>query len=108
MTQNKKCVIIGLLGPTLDSGRGVGRWERWRPTVALCQQSNLLVTRLELLHQREFNALADVVCDDIRQVSPETEVRRTLVEFENAWDFEEVYAALYEFARDYKFDTERE
>ncbi len=30
--------------------QGPKRWERWRPTVALCQQEDLLVDRLELLY----------------------------------------------------------
>ncbi|HNB73519.1 MAG TPA: RNA repair transcriptional activator RtcR family protein, partial [Acidobacteriota bacterium] len=40
-------VVIGLLGPTLDGGKGPTRWERWRPTVAVCQHENLLVHRFE-------------------------------------------------------------
>ena len=30
-TANKEYVVIGLLGPTLDGGKGPERWERWRP-----------------------------------------------------------------------------
>jgi transcriptional regulatory protein RtcR len=41
-------------------------------------------------------------------VSPETEVRRSVVEFRDAWDFEEVYGALADFARGYKFQPDRE
>jgi transcriptional regulatory protein RtcR len=26
----KKTVVIGFLGTQLDSGRGAGRWEKWR------------------------------------------------------------------------------
>lgn len=105
---NKKCVIIGLLGPVLDNGKGAARWEKWRPTVALCQQASLLVDRLELLHQPRYTGLAETIEVDVRQVSPETVVRRNVIEFENAWDFQEVYGALHDFARSYKFDTERE
>ncbi len=104
----KKCVAIGLLGPTLDNGKGAARWEKWRPTVALCQHADFVIDRLELLYQAQFIALADTVETDIKQVSPETEVRRHAVEFQNAWDFEEVYGALHDFARSYKFNTERE
>lgn len=105
---NKKCVIIGLLGPVLDNGKGAARWEKWRPTVALCQQASLLVDRLELLHQPRYTGLAETIEADIKQVSPETRVQRNLIEFENAWDFQEVYGALHDFARKFKFDTERE
>ncbi|MGH9901856.1 MAG: RNA repair transcriptional activator RtcR family protein, partial [Pyrinomonadaceae bacterium] len=34
---HKKTVAISLLGVALDAGRGPERWEKWRPTVALCQ-----------------------------------------------------------------------
>lgn len=105
---NKKCVVVGLLGPVLDNGKGAARWEKWRPTVALCQQPALLVNRLELLYQPRYTGLAETIEADIRQVSPETEVRRHAVEFENPWDFEEVYGALHDFARGYEFDAERE
>ena len=104
----KKRVIIGLVGTVLDSGHGAARWEKWRPTVSLCQHEDFLVDRIELLYQRPATKLTDVLCDDIKSISPETEVRKALVDFKDAWDFEEVYGALHEFARGYKFDPERE
>lgn len=104
----KKSVVIGLLGPVLDNGKGAARWEKWRPTVALCQHADFVIDRLELLYQAQFIALANMVEADIKQVSPETLVRRHAVEFQNAWDFQEVYGALHDFARGYKFNTERE
>ena len=107
-SMNKDNVLIGLLGPTLDGGKGPTRWERWRPTVALCQHENLLIMRLELLYQSKFADLAASLAEDIRAVSPETEVRLIGLEMDDPWDFEPVYGALHEFARTYEFDTERE
>ncbi len=104
----KKNVLIGLLGPTLDSGTGSSRWERWRPTVALCQHQNLLINRFELLCQKKFAHLARLVMGDISAVSPETEVKLIELELDDPWDFEQVYGALHDFARAYEFDTERE
>ncbi|HVK58400.1 MAG TPA: RNA repair transcriptional activator RtcR [Candidatus Kapabacteria bacterium] len=106
--RRKKRVILGLVGTVLDAGPGPARWEKWRPTVSLCQHDDLVVDRFELLYQRPATKLTEQICDDITSVSPETEVRKTLVDFRDPWDFEEVYAALHQFARDYKFDTERE
>lgn len=105
---DKKCVVIGLLGATLDNGKGAARWEKWRPTVALCQHADFVVDRLELLYQLKYAALAETICADIKQISPETNVRKTLIEFEDPWDFEEVYGALHDFARGFSFDTEAE
>lgn len=47
----KKAVVIGFVGTQLDSGgKGLGRWEKWRPSVALCQHEDFLVHRFELLY----------------------------------------------------------
>lgn len=104
----KKHVVIGLLGATLDSGRGPERWERWRPTVALCQHEDLLIHRFELLYQKKFAGLARTVIDDIGTVSPETEMKLGEIELDDPWDFEEVYGALHDFAAGYEFDTDQE
>ncbi len=101
-------VVLGLLGSTLDAGLGGNRWNRWRPTVSVCQHDDLLVRRFELLTQPAFDELARGVAKDLRQVSPETEVRIRSIEMKNAWDFEEVYGALHDFARSYPFEPEKE
>ena len=101
--------VIGLLGPTIDNaGKGASRWERWRPSVALCQQDDLLVNRFELLYQTKFEALLKRVVKDIHHVSPETEVIPHKVNFSDPWDFETVYAELHDFSRAYLFDPEKE
>ncbi|QEF96628.1 Alginate biosynthesis transcriptional regulatory protein AlgB [Stieleria maiorica] len=105
----KKLVVIGLLGTKLDHvSRRKDRWQQWRPTVAACQQPDLLVDRLELLFDRKSTSLADRVAADIESVSPETAVKLHSLVMEDPWDFEDVYATLYSFARDYPFDTDRE
>lgn len=104
-------VAIGFLGTTLDrNGKGAARWNRWRPTIGLCRQPELPLDRLELIHglaARDIS-LAERIRADIRQVSPHTEVRLHPLTLRNPWDFEEVYAALHDFASAYPFDTERE
>jgi transcriptional regulatory protein RtcR len=104
----KRQVVIGLLGPTMDRGVNARRWELWRPTVAVCQHDDLLVDRFELLHPPRFESLARTVRNDIRRISPETEVRLVTDGTADAWDFEDVYANLHDFARGYPFDTEAE
>lgn len=91
--------MLGLLGPILDSGSGPKRWEKWRPTVAICQQEDLLIDRLELLYQESHASLLRTVLDDIRSVSPETEVVPTPIALKDPWDFEEVYDVLWGVAR---------
>jgi transcriptional regulatory protein RtcR len=107
-SSKKRLVVIGLLGTMLDRGTGPNRWEAWRPTVALCQHEDLLVSRLELLRPAQYAKLSDIVCRDIASISPETTVQCHAVEFRDPWDFEEVYGALHDFVRTYPFDLEHE
>ncbi|MEM6328092.1 MAG: RNA repair transcriptional activator RtcR [Bacteroidota bacterium] len=102
-------VAFGLVGATLDRApRDARRWEKWRPSVGLCQQPDLLIDRYELLHQPAYTALAQTVAKDVALVSPETEVRLHEVAMDDPWDFEEVYGALYDVASGYAFDVETE
>jgi transcriptional regulatory protein RtcR len=104
-----KTVIIGLLGVHLDAAGKTGtRWEKWRPSVSLCQQEDLLVDRFELLYPARSLGLASAVARDIATVSPETEVVLRPFDVADPWDFEQMYSALYELARTYPFDNDRE
>lgn len=103
-----KTTAIGLLGPTLDTGKRESRWARWRPTVALCQQKNLTIHRFDLLYQTRFKSLMKRVAEDIRMVSPQTEVVPHAVAFRDPWDFEEVFGVLHDYAKGYAFDPESE
>jgi transcriptional regulatory protein RtcR len=107
-TQARQTVVIGMLGTTLDTGRGPKRWEKWRPSVGLCQQEDLLVHRLELLHPSAHAEMARQVAADIAQVSPETQVRLTGQDIQNPWDLEETYGVLLDYAKAYPFQPEQE
>ncbi|OYQ42338.1 transcriptional regulator [Rhodoferax sp. TH121] len=104
----KKTVVIGFLGTQLDSGQSAARWEKWRPTLALTQHEDLVIDRLELFHDQRHVALAELVRQDIAQTSPSTEVKLVEMNLANPWDFGEVYAALYDWASAYPFDTANE
>jgi transcriptional regulatory protein RtcR len=104
----KKTVAIGLLGTQLDMARKEDRWTKWRPTIGLCTQESLLVDRLELLYEERFAKLAETVQKDLATASPETEVRLHSIQWENPWDFEEVYSVLDDFAESYPFDEDNE
>lgn len=102
-------VAISLLGTVLDRrGRATKRWDKWRPTVSLCQQHDLIIDRLELMFDPLNQNLADEVTSDIRAVSPETEVRHHHLALTDPWDFGNVYAELLDFSRRYNFDANRE
>ncbi len=104
---DKNCnVVFGFLGTTKDAG---GRKRpKWRPTVALCQQEDLVIDRLELIHDNRWLQLALNVQKDIGQISPGTEVRLHRMDVANPWDFAEMYGAMRDFADAYPFDQDRE
>jgi transcriptional regulatory protein RtcR len=104
----KKQVVIGLLGSVLDSGFHQERWNKWRPSVSLCKHLELPIDRFELIYDPKFKDLANVVMADIPRVSSRTEVRGTTQTLRDPWDFEEVYAALHDFARSYEFKPDTE
>jgi transcriptional regulatory protein RtcR len=104
-----KTVALSLLGVSLDSGgKASNRWEKWRPTVSLCSQEDLLIDRLELLHPPDAVGLAETIKRDIGNVSPETEVVLRTIALPDPWDLGLVYSALHDFARGYTFDLDRE
>jgi transcriptional regulatory protein RtcR len=103
-----KRVAVGLIGPMLDSGISEKRWEKWRPSVALCQHEDLLIDRFVLLYQKKYTSLMELLTEDINRISPETLVTPVVVEFGDPWDFEGVYGALHDFTKTYPFDAENE
>ena len=101
-------VVIGFLGTTLDRRGKGGRWEKWRPTVAVCQHEDLLVSRFHLLYNSRDLGLAEQIRDDIAAVSPETQVVLDRLEFRNPWDFEEVFSGLLDYSHAFRFDRAKE
>jgi transcriptional regulatory protein RtcR len=104
-----KTVAISILGTVLDRrGKRQNRWNKWRPTVSICQQDDLVIDRLELIFDNHSLSLAEQVKDDIAQSSPETEVIFHKVNYSDPWDFEDVYSQLLDFSRDYNFKPDKE
>jgi transcriptional regulatory protein RtcR len=104
----KARVVFGFLGTRLDDGKSAERWNKWRPTVALCQNPDFFVDRLVLIHDRKSGQLAQLVASDIAEISPATQVTPHTLNLRDPWDFGEVYAAMRDFARTYAFDPDAE
>ncbi len=105
----KPTTVISFLGSTLDASKfGPSRWMKWRPSVGLCMHEDLRVDRFLMIHGTAHRRLADYVSSDIAAVSPETEVERHVIDFTDAWDFEEVYGKLLDFARAQPLDPDAE
>jgi transcriptional regulatory protein RtcR len=101
-----KNILISLLGTTLDKGFKENRWERWRPSVAICQHEDLLIDEYHLLYPTKFLRLANRISKDINIISPETEVILHQLDFKDAWDFEEVYTGILDFLEHFDFHKE--
>lgn len=99
-------VVLSLLGTTLDKGFGNKRWDRWRPSVAVCQHDDLVVDTYHLIYSSQHEDLAYRVMKDIRFVSPETKIIPHIINMEDPWDFAEVFNALHDFAETQEYDTE--
>ena len=101
--------VIGFLGSTLDASKfGPSRWSKWRPSVGVTMHEDLRVDRFLLIHGSAHRRLAEYVAEDIASVSPETAVEMRLLDFNDPWDFEEVFGKLLDFARAEPFDPETE
>ena len=104
----KPVVVVGFFGSVLDAGNPEDRWDRWRPSIDVVSHEDLLVSRFHLLHDTTAGKAAAALAEDVRQVSPETEVVLHGFPIEDVWDFEPVYAALHDFAAALKADPDRE
>ncbi|MEM6902373.1 MAG: RNA repair transcriptional activator RtcR [Pseudomonadota bacterium] len=104
----KKTVALGFLGTRLDERGRKGPFARWRPTIAMCQQPDMAIDRLELIANPQFANMADQVIEDIAIFYPKTDVRLHVIEQDDPWDFAEIYTKLLDFANAYPFNPERE
>ncbi|GFE64530.1 RNA repair transcriptional activator RtcR [Litoreibacter roseus] len=100
----KKNVVIGFLGTNLDAGKR----RRWRPSVQINDHPDFPIARLELIHDPRWAGLGTKIKAAVTGRHPETEVLLHQIAIRNPWDFEEMYGAMFDFARDYGFDDERE
>ena len=111
MQNSKKNVVISILGVAKDAkgqSKGEKRWDFWRPTVSLAMHDDFKVDRLELLHHPNHFKLAHSVADDIRQVSPHTDVVLVETLIDDPWDYALVYQWFHEFARHYPVNIDDE
>lgn len=99
-----KTAVIGFLGTTLDNGFKDNRWQRWRPSLALCMHEDLHIDELHLLHDSRTNRLFGQIKSDIAIVSPDTHVFSVNQTLRDPWDFADVYSQLLQFCETFNFD----
>jgi transcriptional regulatory protein RtcR len=104
----RKTIAISLLGTVLDfAGKRWDRWHKWRPNVGLCSQADLKIDELYLMHDNHSVRLAETVKSDIAEVSEHTQVTLQAMNFNDPWDFEEVYAKLFDWCRTFNFEADK-
>jgi len=105
---SKAKFVVSLIGTQLDYvGKRGDRWSKWRPNVSLCSQDDFIVDELHMLHDPRSSRLANNVAVDIEAISPETNTTLHNIDFIDPWDFEEVYAKLFDWCQQQHFDTEQ-
>lgn len=97
-------VALGFLGTQLDQGKK----RKWKPTVSLCTHPSVRIDRLEMLYDEKFSRLAMYVAEEIKLAAPDTQVMLCRMDLNDPWDFQEVYGKLFDYARAYGFDEDRE
>jgi len=70
-------------------------------------QQKIEVAEFVLIHHEDDEKLAELTLQDMAKVAPETKLSRFRVNYNNAWDFEQVYAQLHDFSRQHTFDAEK-
>lgn len=105
----KNNVVFGFLGNVLDQrGKSKKRGARWRPTIDLCHQPDKPISRLELIYyENDYHLLCEVI-KDIKVLSPQTEVKPIIANIVDPWDFEQVYTYLFDMAKHYPFNLDKE
>jgi transcriptional regulatory protein RtcR len=102
-------IVISMLGTKLDQrGEKERRWQYWRPNLSIVLHDAFQVDKFILIHQQTDAALAQTTIEDIQKASPKTHCQAYSVNYDNPWDFEQVYAQLHDFAVAQSFDPEHD
>lgn len=108
MTTEKRNIIFGILDPFWDANVEHPSTGFWRPTVSAASTPGFPVHRLELVVQTDAQPLGAEVIKAIQMRSPDTEVRIHAHEYNDLWDFEEMYGYFHDLVDEYPFDLDNE
>lgn len=99
--------VIGFLGSQKDSrGKDERRWERFRPSVALCMHESLPVKKYYLLYQPANKQMLEYVIQDILTVSPDTNVVPVEMAIDDAFEPMEAFEKQLAFVNSLDFNEE--
>lgn len=100
-------IVIGIVGSRLDNiGYGNRRWLHWRPTMSLLMHHQFQVDELVLLYHKDDQDLVDLTIKDAEMLCLNIKVSTYILDYDDPWDFEQVYSQLHDFSQHYNFDPE--
>lgn len=100
-------IVIGILGQRLDHlGYGNRRWLRWRPTMSLLMHHDFQVDELVLVYHKGDEKLLALTTKDAHQTCLNIKISSYMLDYDDPWDFEQVYSQLHDFSHAYSFDPE--
>jgi transcriptional regulatory protein RtcR len=100
-------IVVSILGQRLDNvGFGNKRWLRWRPTMSLLMHHDFPVDELVLIHHKDDLNLASLTMRDVNTLCLDIKITTYVVDYDDPWDFEQVYSQLHDFSHSYTFNPE--
>ena len=101
-------IVVSILGQRLDNtGYGRKRYFRWRPTMSLLMHHEFQVDELVLLYNKGDENLLKLTIKDAEELCLNIKITPHQVEYNDAWDFEQVYSQLHDFALGFSFNPEQ-
>ncbi|MFZ4534957.1 RNA repair transcriptional activator RtcR [Propionivibrio sp.] len=105
----KRNVVFGVMDPFWDANIDHPSTGFWRPTVSAVSVLEFPVDRFELLIQNSINPeFANEVMAAMKVASPTSTIIPHFHQYNDLWDFEEVFAYLHDEVADYPFDPDEE
>lgn len=90
--------LIAFLGIQKDSrGTNKRRWESFRPSVSICMHEDLKIKNYYILYQEKFQYQLELLTNDIKKVSPETNIIPVEINFTDPYDPLEALEKQLEF-----------
>ena len=99
-------IVYSFIGVALDQKKNGDKINHWRPTIALATSNEIHFDELHLLWQSNYRSLSEELIAELKERAPQLKVVSHIVDFDDPWDFEEVYSKLYDFAAEQKPDPE--
>jgi len=105
----KEVDIIGILGKEKDFGNNKNYNKSWRPTVEVVKSDQWTVKYYHIIvDDSTTKDMRDKIENDIRELSPTTKIKYYEMNWEDPWEFEDVYVSLFDLSKKIQKQKNRE